>query len=349
MKLVLLLFAAVLACDAQSRTHDEVLVAQNEERTNAPVHLDAGPLKLDVYISETAQLFHVVDQISQWSEFSHPQYVRYFESQDGGLNENDLRILVEHVAIRKKYGWGRGPEQVFYTPLDLDEALKAGVTSGYLTETEADTERRVLTYFRPRVKRLVSESKPLEEFVHEFASQQSTLATFATEVARFVGKAPAKPIPFYVIADPDDQDMGGGYNGGKLTLEIPRKRDVYPTVLHELFHAFAETKKAEVETAARSVPGLDFQTLNEALAYAMSPGLHHAGDSDPLQAKVSACIAKGSPLSDSITRFNFFALALRPLLKEALADPHQNLESFLPRADDAWLVLVELERAHKPQ
>ena len=105
----------------------------------------------------------------------------------------------------------------------------------------------------------------------------------------------------------------------------------------------------EVETTARSVPGLDFQTLNEALAYAISPGLHHTGDSDQLQAKVSAYIANGSPLSDSFTRFNFFALALRPLLKEALADPNQSLESFLPRAADAWLVLVELDRARKPQ
>ena len=57
MKPGLLLFAAVLACYAQSRTHDEVSAAQTEERTNALVHLNAGPLKLDVYISETAQLF----------------------------------------------------------------------------------------------------------------------------------------------------------------------------------------------------------------------------------------------------------------------------------------------------
>jgi hypothetical protein len=121
------------------------------------------------------------------------------------------------------------------------------VASGYLTDAEAETERRVLTYFRLRVKRLVSESRPLDEFVREFERQVSNLAVFATEVARFVGKAPPNPIPFYVIANPDDTNMGGGYNGGKLTLVIPRKRDVYPTVLHELFHAFVETKKAEVE------------------------------------------------------------------------------------------------------
>jgi hypothetical protein len=345
----LLLLAAVLACHAQVGAHDELSAAQTKKRTDAPVRLDAGPLRLDVYISETAQLFHVVDQISQWSEFSHEQYVQYFKSRGGGLSESDLKILAEHAAIRKKYDWGRGPDQVFYTPLDLDEALKAGVASAYLTAEEADIERRVFAYFRLRVKQLVSASKPLDEFVRDFARQQSKLAAFATEAARFVGKTPAKPIPFYVIADPDDTNMGGGYDGGILTLENPRKRDVYPTVLHELFHAFVETKKAEVETAARSVPGLDFQTLNEALAYAISPGIHHTGDSDQLQAKVSVYIAKGSPLSDSFTRFNFFALALRPLLEEALADPHQNLESFLPRAVDAWLVLVELDRARKPR
>jgi hypothetical protein len=203
-KPVVLLLAAVSACGAQSLTQNEGSAAQTKERANAPAHLDAGPLKLDVYISETAQLFHVVDQISQWSEFSHSQYVRYFESRGGGLSESDRRILAEHVAIRKKYGWGQGPEQVFYTPLDLDEALKAGVATGHLTEAEANTERRVLTYFRFRVKRLVSESRPLDEFVREFARQQSNLAAFATEAARFVGKTPAKPIPFYVIANPDD-------------------------------------------------------------------------------------------------------------------------------------------------
>jgi hypothetical protein len=345
-KPVALLVTTVLACHAQVGAHDEVPAAQ-ANKAKATFRLDAGPLKLDVYISETAQLFHVVDQISQWSEFSHEQYVRYFKSLDGGLSESDRKILDEHVAIRKRYGWGRGPEQVFYTPLDLDEALKAGIANGHLTVAEAETERRVLNHFRPRVERLVADSKPLEDFVREFAGRQSDLDTFATEVARFVGRSPAKPIPFYVIADPDDRNMGGGYNGGILTLEIPRKRDVYPTVLHELFHAFLETKKDKIEIAIHSVPGLDFQTLNEGLAYALSPGLQHTGDSDQLQAQVSAYIAKGALLSDSYTRFSFFALALRPLLKDAMGDPHQNLESFLPRAVDAWVVLVELDRARK--
>src|SRR5262245_32724919 len=106
-KPVLLLVTTVLACHAQVGADDELSAAQTNKRTNAPVRLDAGPLKLDVYISETAQLFHVVDQISQWSEFSHEQYFQYFKSRGAGLSESDLKILAEHATIRKKYGWGR--------------------------------------------------------------------------------------------------------------------------------------------------------------------------------------------------------------------------------------------------
>ncbi len=146
----------------------------------------------------------------------------------------------EEVWLGSRAGAG------LYTPLDLDEALKAGVASGYLTSAEADTERKVLTYFRPRVERLVSESRPLDEFVREFARQQSNLAAFAEEAARFVGRSPSKPIPFYVIADPDDANNGRWLQRWEINAGDSAK-GTYPTVLHELFHAFVETKKAEVD------------------------------------------------------------------------------------------------------
>ena len=92
------------------------------------------------------------------------------------------------------------------------------------------------------------------------AERQPELAAFATATARFIGASPAEAIPFYLIADPDDTSMGGGYNGRKLTLEILRKKDAYPTVLHELLQPFVELKKDETEAAIRSVPGLDFET-----------------------------------------------------------------------------------------
>lgn len=337
---LLLLSAWVFACGAQVRT--------SEHLSGASSQLRAGPLVLDIYISETAQLFHTVDQISQWSEFSHPQYVRYFESLGGGLDESDRKILAEHAAIRKKYGWGKGPEQVFYTPLDLDDALQGGVARGDLTDTEAATERRVLTHFKSRVDRMISDCRSLDEFVSKLLERKSDLAAFAVQAQRFFGNAPTRPIPFYVIADPDDRNVGGGYNGGTLTLEIPRKGDVYPTLMHELFHAFVQTEKVKIEAALSACPGLDFQTFNEGLAYALSPGLQRTDGSGELQSKASEYIRRGLPLSEAFVRFTLYGLALRPLLKDALADRQQNLDSFLPRAMDAWRVLAELDRARQP-
>jgi len=121
-----------------------------------------------------------------------------------------------------------------------------------------------------------------------------------------------------------------------LTLEIAKSYDMYPTLLHELF---------QIESAAHSVPGLDTETLSEGLAYAYSPGIVHAGDSDQLLSTVAAFIAQGSSLKDSYARFNLYGLTLRPLLKEALSGKRQTLETFLPRATDAWLVLTELDKA----
>jgi hypothetical protein len=314
----------------------------------APTHFEAGPLKVDVYISETAQLFHVVDQISKWSEFSHPQYLRYFGNLDGGLNKADTDLLLEHAAIRKRYGWGRGPEQVFYTMLPLDRALAMGVQRGLLTADEARVEERVFVHFRPRIWRLMAESLPvLEGFIRTLEAQRSSLTSLSSSFARFIGGAPGA-LPVYLIANPDETSIGGGYNGGFLTLEIPRNRDVYPTFLHEVFHAFIATKRAQIQEAIGSTEGLNFETFNEGLAYALSPGLYTTGDSDRLQVQVDGFTARGVSLNDSYARFNFYGLALRPLLKAALADGNETLPRFLPRAIEAWIALRDSHRTGKP-
>jgi len=80
--------------------------------------LEAGPLTLEIHVSKTAHLFHVVDQISQWSEFCHRQYSRCFEALDGGLNAADRERLAQHLACARC----AGREQTFYTAVDLESA-----------------------------------------------------------------------------------------------------------------------------------------------------------------------------------------------------------------------------------
>ena len=326
---VVLSFVCFLSANAQS---------------DPATRVDAGLLQIDMYLSQTAQLFHIVDQVSEWSGFSHRQYVRYFRA-NGGFSEDERKALAEHASIRKKYGWGHGPEQAFYSPLTLEAALTQAVEKGYLTESEASVERQVFSTFRPRVEPLINDSlSALHSFVTEISDRRLDLTVVANQVAGFVGATPGRAISCYLIADPDDANMGGGYNGGFLTLEIPRNRDAYPTFLHEMLHAFVDKQKPMLEGAVRQVSGLTVETLNEGLAYAFSPGIYHSGDGDPLRQQVSTYLARGTSMNDSYARFNLYALALRPLLRDAL-QRGETLQAFLPRALDAWRALTEIDQA----
>ena len=315
---------------------------------NGDYRLNAGPLRLEIYISKTANLFHAVDQIAQWSEFCHGQYVSYFEGLEGGISKQDQDLLAQHSAIRETHGWGGGLEQTFYTFLDLDAALALGVKEGHLSKEEAQTERQVLTHFQSRVERLMTEESPtLMRFVQQLQAKRSDMVAFANNASQFVGGTKLT-IPVYLMANPHERNCGGGFNGGRLTLEIAKNYDMYPTLLHELFHAFIRTKQELIDNVAKSVPGLDAQTLSEGLAYAYSPGLIQAsnsGQTDQLLSTVARYTAQGSSLNNSYTRYNTYGLALRPLLKGAFLDKRQTLKTFLPRASDAWLVLTELEKA----
>ena len=145
--------ATMFLCIVVQLCWGRVVVAQ----TDTTLRLDAGAVQLDVYISRTAHMFHVVDQIAGWSEFCHRQYVSYFEGLEGGLSEKDRELLGQHRGIRKVHGWGQGLEQTFYTSEDLDSALELGVKEGHLTKEEAATERRVFMHFEGRIERLMAE------------------------------------------------------------------------------------------------------------------------------------------------------------------------------------------------
>jgi hypothetical protein len=314
-----------------------VAVSAAEER------IEVGVLALDVNISRTAVLFHVVDQLSEWSYFSHRQYGRAFAP----LSDADRAMLEKHKTVRAKHSWGEGLEQTFYSPLALDEALANGIAQGWLSAQEAVAEREVLLHFAPRIEALLTaQSASLVAFREKLRRELAARSQLIAQFARFTGTSPDL-VAVYLIPDPDANSIGGGYNGGRLTVEVPTAADAIPTTLHELFHVFLKTKEAEIEAAVAGIPGLDSETLNEGLAYAFSPGLVHRGSAtaDPLASNVRQEFAAGKPLSDKFTGYNRFALSLRPLLQAALADERQTLGTFLPRAVDVWRALWEVEKA----
>jgi hypothetical protein len=293
---------------------------------------------LDISISKTSHLFHIVDQISEWSQFCHQQYRRYFESLCGGLDEKDISFLSKHIEIRKRHSWGQGLEQTFYSNFGLQEAFETGISLGYLSESEAQIEQQIFMHFSNRIKRLMDrELDTVRDFRDHILDLKEILTCFSKKISRFCLDITVR-VPVFLIVNPHDSFCGGGYNGGRLTLEIPRKRNVFPLFLHELMHAFIKKHDGLLCEACRGVSGLNLETLSEGIAYALSPGIYHSGsqDSDPLSIQVQKDIDNGRTMDDSFVRFKRYGLALREDLKNAILVETQTLLTFLPNAIKEW-------------
>lgn len=297
--------------------------------------LDLGPLQVTVVVSRTAQLFHIVDQLSNWSQYCHRQYARWLERRRP-LNDDDKRLLATHAALRRRLGWGGGMEQALYVDPPLGDAFAAAVAKGILTQEEASLEQGILLHFEPVLQHLIGPEKAhLEAFRVRLAGDAPRLRDQAKRFAAFADVQGPIEVPAFLVADPEAHDAGGGYNGGRLVLEVPGDTAAGEALfLHEVFHAFLHLRQKEFATAALACgAALDPQTLQEGVAYAFAPGLVHAGDGDPLAAEVAAESTR--PLGESYVRFRRFGFALRNLLAEAL-DEGTPLEPFLERACPVW-------------
>lgn len=310
--------------------------------------VEAGPLSLQVHTSETATVFHLVDQVAEWSPYCHKQYGRWIRGKGAGLSSEDEALLAQHAAIRKKKGWGGGLEQTFYTVAGLDDAIAAGIDAGFLTEEEATVEREVLSRFAERARALLDEqAQVLASFRARIEDRTEAIEPIAEKLSRFCEGARPR-VPVFLIANPHPRDFGGGFNGGRMTVEVPAEYDAWPTFLHEVLHAFVATRRELVESAAAEISDLDYETLNEGIAYALAPGLVRPDGRDALAERVARDFEDQKTLEDPYVRFNRFGLALRPALARALDDPQGTLKTFLSTATGVWQALGELERVRAP-
>jgi hypothetical protein len=290
------------------------------------IRIQAGPLELEVHVSRTASLFHAVDQMAHWNPYGHKQY-------DALKQAGDDEWLQRHAALRKKLGGYGVLDQALYSELGYRQAMK-----GRLSDEDAAEEGKILDHFAQTLKKFLDDRDPMAT-AKKLTERRALLEEMAKKAGRFVG-AGRVSLPVYLVASPD-KGGGGGANGGVLVVEVG-EGDCFYTLLHESWHALVLTKQNEVEAAAKNI-GMDVTTLGEGMAYAVMPGLYHDGSGDWLAGQVRA--DEGKPFDDNYVRFRRFALALRPILKQALEDDKQTLSTFLPRALDVYVAVRELETA----
>jgi hypothetical protein len=298
------------------------------------VDVDLGGLVLVISRSETAQVFHIVDQLSEWDQFAHEQYGRW-AAKSLSLNQADRDLLRKHAELRRARGWGHGFERAFYVDDPVDVAARHAIATNLLTAAEAETEKTILLHFAPKLTPLLETSAgQISAFTHRLNAESSNLKPLVEKLCRFAKEKETVRVPGFLVPNPEEGSGGGGSNGGRVVVEIQQQPDTLPFLIHEAFHALLDPHRAEITSAAESV-GLTWQRLSEGIAYALAPGLTDKGESDPLAEAWTRKTLSGATSSDTFVQFYMVATVIRPLLRAAL-DRGDTLTEFLPEAVAKW-------------
>lgn len=308
---------------------------QKGERWPRPdERVDCGPLVIEVYVSRTAHRFHLVDQLSAWDNACHGQYRRHMQ-----LSDADEEVLARYVAMRRHKRWGQGLEQTFYTPLEVDEAVRAGLKAGRLDREQAEVVEATLAHFAERADALLEAKRAALERAFSDIDREAFRAA-AEELARFTG-VKSLTVPAFPIASPEGG--GGGMDGGRLRWEIDDTSVDASVLLHEATHGFLMQRQELLDALVEATPGLSGTLLGEGFAYAVAPGMYPFRDGDVLGHNVAQDRCGDDRWDGSVGygMQRMYGLALRPLLEEAFASGAR-LEDFLPRARDAFLAVNEV-------
>jgi hypothetical protein len=308
--------------------------------------IKAGPFVLSVVDGTTAQTFHIVDHVSRWSASCHAGYARW-AAESLPLDEVDRGVLARHAALRRARGWGSGFEQAFYVALPVDEAASRAVEQRLITRREADAERDVLDHFAPRLAPVLAASHDdVARFEARLRELAPRVAPVARKLARLADVRGPQAVTVLPVVDPSPKGAPNAtFAGGRLVVEIPPGAQATGPALHELFHVILAQRRESIAIAAgKCKRPLDAETLEEAVASALSPGLVNDGDAaavegdDALAGMVKEQRAAQRTLRVPRVRFARLGLALRPILAAAL-DATGSLGAFLQDACDAWRTL----------
>ena len=298
--------------------------------------ISIGPLVFEVTIARTAQLFYFVDQICRWSPHSHEQYARWADQQHL-LGDREGRLLEVHKRLRVAYGGWGALDQAFASTRTIREAASVAAAAGPLSKADADAEVRVLESFEPLLAPVIDEGQSrLAAFRHEIGEQATALGRVLADIQTFAETYTASPIPLFLVVDPVAGTGGGGYNGGIAWVEVGDVASAIGTLSHEAVHVVLRERRPDIgASAAACGEGLDDETLNEGITYAVFPGMAYDGRHDPLAEDVEVARRRGRPATDPYVRDRRLGLALRPLLAATLASK-STLKSFFPKACAAW-------------
>jgi hypothetical protein len=284
--------------------------------------------------SPTAQTFHVVDELSRWYRDAHAQYAEW-AAKEMPLDDAERAMLAKHAKLRAKRRRG-GLEQAFEVDASIADAVRAALEKKALAPSDAADEQALLEHFAPRVQPLLaSQAKAIAALEARIAEAAPRATTVFAELGRFCEVEGTLPVRAVLVANPSPARAEARARRTSIVVEVPSTEDALATFFHTLAHAVLLQRRGTMAMGVgKCDEPVDDETLEDALAYAVAPGLLRVGDSDLLAALVESDHA--ASLRDPRVRAERLGLALRTELGAALEGGHETLSAFIPKACDAW-------------
>jgi len=296
-------------------------------------------LTLAFRVSYGANLFYVVDQVSRWDAATHPYYRDYWERRFG-FSEEDRQVLDKYRAVRAQYPWGV-LEPAFLGAGDGRAAW--GRLERIASRRDAQAVWQALRHFRPGFDQVWRESAYLPEMTVELAADMTEQRKrLLDEAAGFLG-SPRLTLDVFAVWSPEPRAGGGGYNGGRIALEMPRGRPldrVMAVLYHEAFHAFQQPRE-QVLQAFGAKHGIPSGVMHEAIIYSIAPGVFERryGHQDPLPQQIAEMEQAEVSPEDELLQIRKLALALEPVTDECLRT-ERALAEYLPEVAETWKRLL---------
>ena len=297
-------------------------------------------LTLSFRVSYCSNLFYLVDQLSRWDPVTRFYYRDYWERRFG-LTQEDLKILDRYSHIRAMYPWGV-LEPAFYGPGD-DRAVQSRLNK-IIPHRDVRVIWATLEHFKSKFDQIWKEVDYLPRMAQKLAiNLTADRKQLFEEAANFFG-APALSLEVLAIWSPEQKFGGGGFNGGRIALEMPRGRPlerIMAVLFHEAFHAFQEPRQQEM-TVFGAKQGIPDEVMHEAIMYAIAPGVfaHRNGFSDPLPIHIAEMEKSDVSPEDTLLQIRKLALAMEPLTDQYLRQG-KKLEEYLPQLAKTWQRLLK--------
>jgi len=143
--------------------------------------VDLGGLVLSVSHAPTAKIFHILDQLSQWSVYTQKEYERWAEKTQL-LDQQDRELLKQHAEMRKKHGSGHG---------------------------FANGERDILLHFAPKLQPLLRQRQSaIVVLEQQLVAEQARIAPLVVQLVHFAEVKDPPTVTAFLVANAKSTTAG---------------------------------------------------------------------------------------------------------------------------------------------